>query len=402
MFSEPLYNLIFQIINAPTPMEALQIYVDNTSLLNNYCFIFFGEYGSPLPSFCIDNLSNTYSILSLPNKSHIFVLDEQRCHEMLINDTSTYSIGICLELDTQVVSYIEKAFSSEDGFKKYADLMSLILSKGFDYSCWPYMIENCTKMSDPTIYRHIYQSLLSFNYLKTLKNTELSTLSVPIKYPSALYVETDNLIYQMRAMAQREEMSTFLNLRKAIYCLLLKSIILNLSSRKSPDNKMRKLLDFVNLELGVYLERELAICYMYFDKRECTKKFFKRIQNGTRDILSSVTSMSWDLFHIRSLEFLTQNDVDQHQPFSLHSLVTYDLGLRDILSAYPISALVLHPQQIAPYCLQQTPLYDLIPNINFTEVFANQAEQRRKIAAMVDYDTLIPRLEQNLLEITQT
>lgn len=62
-------------------------------------------------------------------------------------------------------------------------------------------------------------------------------------------------------------------------CMLLKCASISLKNELSDvGKKFSLLLDFVNYQLGYYLERELILCYLHFKRNTSVSRFFKRIQ----------------------------------------------------------------------------------------------------------------------------
>ena len=76
-------------------------------------------------------------------------------------------------------------------------------------------------------------------------------------------------------------------MQKAIYVLILKTICIEFSNaKKSAKNKIMTLFEFVN--------EQLEVCYCYFNHDERVKKFFKKIQRNSKDLLDTINGVAWD------------------------------------------------------------------------------------------------------------
>lgn len=191
------------------------------------------------------------------------------------------------------------------------------------------------------------------------------------------------------------------NLQPFIYCLLLKTSLISFKSKSGIKKKMEDLMNFINEELGVFLQREVVLCYWFLMNRNDTRiaKFFKLVQSNSKKLISVLQGMSWDLFHIRNcIEMGIHNDT-QEGKLIIHYLVTHDNGLSEVIDAYPIKFLISKKDNLAPITVFAEPLYETIPEIDIEDLLIKNKEQRTNTYQNNDIDILIKRLEHELADI---
>lgn len=162
---------------------------------------------------------------------------------------------------------------------------------------------------------------------------------------------------------------------KSHYILLLKTICIEFAnSKKSAQHKMMELFDFVNDRLGFFAERELEVCYYYFKHDDKTKKFFKRIQRNSNDLLNTISGMAWDLIHIRLIEQEFAIRPTDKVRYAIHFLLTFDNGLKEILQINPIEQIAFYKEVPIPKLKHYW--VDTIPGAE-EKLFSKENRQRR-------------------------
>lgn len=190
----------------------------------------------------------------------------------------------------------------------------------------------------------------------------------------------------------------FFEMQKAIYVLLLKTICIEFSNpKKSAKNKIMSLFDFVNEQLGFIAERELEVCYCYFNHDEMTKKFFKKVQRNSNDLLDTINGMAWDLTHIRLIEQQFMFRPTDEVRFAIHMLLTFDNGLKEILQINPIEQIVFYEEIPIPKLKHFW--VDNIPDAKEILLSDENKRKRQQTFSEMDVDKLRRILEEELLSL---
>ena len=196
-----------------------------------------------------------------------------------------------------------------------------------DYSCVPYLVENAAK-KEQIKQDDCRSNIKSFMYLKYFDYSAFlkdGTCRFK-KRDEDIQLEADELYNSMFSEEFRYCFGNIFEMQQAAYILLVKASSIEFRHpRKSSQNKMMELFDFVNMELGFIAERELEVYFRYFDHDARTKKFFK--------------CMGWDLIQVRMIEREFAVKPDESVRYAIHMLLTYDNGLKDILQINPMGKL---------------------------------------------------------------
>lgn len=316
--------------------------------LKECMFVVFSEdEGTRLPEALSTNYDNKFAIINLGCANAYYAVNQQIYEEMLKTGRSDYYIDVCVELDTQAVSYLKdifKEYNQVPNYDKIKELVQYLQLPEVNYSCLPYLVENAAKkdtVDKIECYKNIKSHMLfkSFNYQKMLKDGVCEY----DKTEEEILLDTDGLYNVMFSEKFAQYYGDLFEMQKSIYILLLKAICIEfINSKKSAQNKMLELLDFVNKELGFVAERELEICYYYFKHHDKTKRFFKKVQKQSNNLLDTISGMAWDLIHIRLIkrEFLTILVDDVR--YGIHLFLTFDNGLKEVLQINPIEQIAFY------------------------------------------------------------
>lgn len=343
-------------------MACYQYYYDD---LKECTFIVFSENeGSKLPDKLCTNYNNKFAIINLGCANRYYAVNEEIYKEMIMTGKSDYYIDLCVELDTQAVSYLKDIFNEKNLITDYTrieELIQYLQLPEVNYSCIPYLVENAAKKDRIDLiecYKNMksYMLFKSINYPKLLKNgiCEYNRSLIDIQ------IEADSLYNDMLSEQFFEYYKDYIEMQKSIYVLLIKAICIEFSnSKRSEKNKVLDLLDFINRKLGFVAERELEICYFYFAHHEKAKKFFKRVQKNSPVILDTVNGMAWDLVHIRLIEKEFMTKLREDVRYAIHMFLTFDNGLKEILQINPVEKIALYNGAAIPKLKNQW--IDMIP-----------------------------------------
>lgn len=400
---EKVMDAIREMFLCDNLLEHLVCYHHFFEQLQECTFVIFSENGgTQLPEPLHTTYENDFAVINVGCTDRIYGVNRQIYEEMIKTGRSDYNIDVCVELDTQAVSYLKNIFveyGQISDYTKMKDLIEYLSISQVDYSCLPYLVENAAKkdvIDKYECYKNIrsYMLFKSFNYRKFLQNG----ICEHDKPDAVIQIDADIMYKDMFSENFLKFYGDFLKNQNYIYVLLLKAIYIEFKhSKKSAENKMMKLFDFVNEELGFIAERELLVCYYYFKHDEKTKKFFKRVQRNNKDLLDTIYGMAWDFIHIRIiLQEFANRPIDGVR-FAIHVLLTFDNGLKEILQINPVEQIVIY-KGITLSKLKYIWI-DKIPGGNEKLLSKENTQMRRRTFGKVNIDELKAVLEEKLLTL---
>ena len=370
--------------------------------LKDCTFVVFSEdEGTELPEALHSNYDNDFAIINIGSTNRYYAVNSTIYEEMLRTGRSDYYIDVCVELDTQAVSYLKNIFEEYNKIPDYDKIRKMIeylQLPEVNYCCVPYLVENAAKKDDINVI-DCYKNIKSFMLFKSFDFSvfEEKGECAYVRQEEDIQIDADGLYNDMLSEKFYQAYENLFRMQKALYVLLLKTVCIEFTNRKSAKNKVMELFDFVNEQLGFIAERELEVCYYHFNHHEKTKKFFKKVQKNSKDLLHTINGMAWDLIHIRLIEQqFTLKPTDEVR-FAIHVLLTYDDGLKEILQINPIEQIVFYKDIPIPKLKHFW--IDNIPGAK--EKLLSEENRRRRHQAFVEKDVneLTRTLEAELLSI---
>lgn len=355
--------------------------------LKDCTFVVFSEdEGTELPEALHSNYDNDFAIINIGSTNRYYAVNSTIYEEMLRTGRSDYYIDVCVELDTQAVSYLKNIFEEYNKIPDYDKIRKMIeylQLPEVNYCCVPYLVENAAKKDDINVI-DCYKNIKSFMLFKSFDFSvfEEKGECAYVRQEEDIQIDVDGLYNDMLSEKFYQAYENLFRMQKALYVLLLKTVCIEFTNRKSAKNKVMELFDFVNEQLGFIAERELEVCYYYFNHHEKTKKFFKKVQKNSKDLLHTINGMAWDLIHIRLIEQqFTLKPTDEVR-FAIHVLLTYDDGLKEILQINPIEQIVFYKDIPIPKLKHFW--IDNIPGAK--EKLLSEENRRRRHQAFVEKD----------------
>lgn len=378
-----------------SPDDLLGYFYYNRNAIKDYRVVLFSNISNNLPNKFKNIVSNSISLLSLSPESDFFVLDyDTVAQTFLRNGKSDIQLLGCVHFDTQIVSYLNQIYDDKTKDTPVYDTYTFlrkILEEKLDFTNDLYLIENAFKTNDAKTFEKMKDCLLSYaHYKETTPKQFESDFGKRNIFNINDHKFVDETINDIDILIKKS--SYIQNVFNSIYCILLKLACIEFSSNKSPKNKFLALNSFMINELGIYLERELAICYFYLYKKDNVKTFFKKFQKNSKNLIDVIQGMTWDLAHIRTIEIFMAQDQKGNKYFSNHYMVTYDRGLRDILISFPLDRIVFYNGYYREIFKQ--PLALLVEDIDLTKLYDETIELRENVRK----NRNLIKLKQNLIE----
>lgn len=147
--SENVKNAINDMFSCSNLLEHMACYQHHIDQLKDWTFVVFSEEeGAKLPDTLCTNYDNEFAVINLGYTNRYYAMNKSIYQEMLLNGESKYCIDVCIELDTQAVSYLKKVFLEYDAIPNYyciKNLVDYLQLPCVNYSCLPYLLENAAK-----------------------------------------------------------------------------------------------------------------------------------------------------------------------------------------------------------------------------------------------------------------
>ncbi len=397
---ENVYEAICRMFMCDNLEDHLTCYHSFYEDLKECTFIVFSENeGSKLPESLCTDYDHDFAIINLGFANRYYAMNQQIYKEMIEKKRSDYFIDICVDLDTQAVSYLKNIFvefNEVSHSQKMNEVLQYLQLPEINYSCAPYMVENAAKKDSINrieCYKNIKSFMLfkAFHYSKFMQNgiCEYDRLEEEIQ------LDADALFHGMFSEKYALSCEKFYRMQESLYVLLLKTICIEFANpKKSPQNKIMELFDFVNTELGYFADRELQICYYYFRHDEKIKKFFKKVQKNSNDLFGTINGMSWDLIHVRIIEQEFAVRPTEQVRYAIHVLLTFDNGLKEVLQINPIEQIAFYKDIPIPklkYCW-----CDKIPGAKEKLMSENNKKMRHHTFKTMHVEKLKTALEKEL------
>lgn len=341
---EDVKNAINEMFLCRDMLEHMACYQKYNKELKDCTFVVFSEtQGNELPEPLCTNYNNEFAVINLGCTDRCYAVNQKIYEEMCRTGETILGVDISVELDTQAVSYLKtvfKEYGQIPEYRKIKPLVQYLQLQDVNYSCLPYLLENAAK-KEKIDQIECYKNIKSYFLFKAFEMK--NGVGGYCKLEEDILIDVDilyNDVFSDKFVCAYRDL---IEMQKAIYVLLLEAICIEFKNpKKSVQSKMMELIDFVNEKLGFVADRELEICYRYFNHDERTKKFFKRVQKNAKNLLGAIDGMAWDLIHIRLLERGYMTKVVEEVTFALPLLLTYDNGLKEILQINPIEQLAFY------------------------------------------------------------
>ena len=302
--------LFFEILNSEDPKTKYEEFKN----LGNYDFlVYFTKKNENNTKFDDFNLLNSYEKIFINKFADYQKID-------FVANLSEFKISCVIEIDTNIASYLDRLNKNNLGEEQNPDILRMLDDLIFKREYFKlgynlYTFENILKGIDDSI------------VLDTAKTIEYSF------YPQKNLIDSNFLISIENEIKERIKYIKLLKNEKEkkniqILCLLIKVFFI----KKSTSNlyeRIKKLVYFINEELGTYMRVETIICILYLLDDKNIEKFF---------IERKIVSMSWDLSHLRFLEEIhIKKPIFKSITFPF--FISSDEILREVVKLYKIKGI---------------------------------------------------------------
>ena len=302
--------LFFEILNSEDPKTK---YEEFKNLVNYDFLVYFTKKNENNTKFDDFNLLNSYEKIFINKFADYQKID-------FVGNLSELKIGYVIEIDTNIASYLDRLYKNNLKTELNPDIL---------------------RMLDDFIFKHEYFKLgynlyIWENILKGINDSIVLDTAKSIEYsfyPQKNLIDSISLISIENEIKERIKYIKLLKNEKEkqniqILCLLIKVFFI----KKSTSNlyeRIKKLVYFINEELGTYMRVETIICILYLLDDKNIEKFF---------IERKIVSMSWDLSHLRFLEEIhIKKPIFKSITFPF--FISSDEILREVVKLYKIKGI---------------------------------------------------------------
>lgn len=163
------------------------------------------------------------------------------------------------------------------------------------------------------------------------------------EYRSISEKEADDLLFDYYNK-DKHPFGQFSEMVDLMELLLLKTKIIEYSSKRSSENKLLDLSSVIDKEISVLMPKEMAVCVdiLFYKNRLQTTRNLNGLTN-TPEPLKLVRNCAMDLFVARMLDLLTNTNGDKNNTqFHLAQISTCDVDVWDILNLTGLNAIAVH------------------------------------------------------------
>ena len=361
-----IQKIVADICQARTFDLAWKIYEQHQNLLKEFTIVKYNDGKDP--SWKVIDLFKPFSHIE-ESKRHIYSIfykGQVNCisRNALIRDKNLITSERNVGFDNNVARYL-KSFSA--GQKIDVDVSGIIkfmtTNQGVHFDYLPYMVENRLSDnydSDGLLENIFYIERLYYSFFKD-KKTKQFCIDAAKKQISA--VDNDYMLNLFSAWYRK------------VYIRVLVIAYVYLKYPKSPKRQFENLCRIFHEELNDYAIPELSMAYDFYYYHNVA--FLSCIQKSTKNLISKLKNMAWDIFHIRNLY---ESSIALYGgDLCIQYFCTFDDNLVGILKYFELEALAVckrTKESIPHFHINNVPLkmikqyFDGINHSNTTDVDA--------------------------------
>ncbi|MGK3143198.1 hypothetical protein [Pantoea sp. C2G6] len=339
-------KLLNEIGNAPSFSDAVEQYEYFKNDLKEWRVIYSHESVSGPFYLPKKELSPKCYLLTPFKGNSLCVIDKEVIESKGI---TKHFISTAIYVDSNTASYIRSfAYEAQPSERVYQVCSSISESISQDdinilnMALYMSEIENNLKETDIEKVRETVSALKSISMVNSPFNSSWRELFLE-KYKDVSEREADVLLfdYYNKSGSSFGQFSEIVDLMEL---LLLKTKIIEYSSKRSSENKLMDLLSIIDKEISILMPKEIAVCVdviFHRNKLKTTRKL-----NGltnTPEPLQLIRNCAMDLFMARMLDLLTNTISDENNTqFHLAQILTCDVDVWDILNLTGLNAIAVH------------------------------------------------------------
>lgn len=367
--------------------DMLDFYLLNRSVFKDWTFIVSTKEPNNMDLYDgLEKISGIRERLFTPfSNGRVSIINDRILQRCLSNDDSRARTFRCVSFDTQTVSYIERYYKKGTvSYEGFETVIQLLKSGDLGVDHIPYTIENL--MFDLSRKDSVERTLFAY---EMLVGENAGNEKVCWEQARAIV-----------SMYEKEEFEFPFEIKeqyKMIYLSLLKMSQIQLEHQKeSVEKKLKIFVEFITTKLYRMMQPEINLAKVYFLKgSNCG--FFGKIHKGNKNVLEQLKNMTWDLMHLRFMDYSSMMFDATEGDALIPYFFTYDKRLQDIRECYSLQALAINP-----YTFSVFPIYVMVEGIqDILQEHCTFRKHKERMGKTPNIDNLISECEQILLELVQ-
>lgn len=317
------------------------------------------------PDFNIElfpRILKIHNVIPYYSSHKLLVLSQNTAEKALSQQKAIITIDHTLMFDTNTASYVGKLLKGQslgDNQTEIVKFFDELIYQNCNFDHLYYLQENTkqihlavknSKEGKLAFWKSLNKkfrwNLASLMYLRKINNTayiKQSKIQFDITFRTAIQEAiTASFDYYASKEGQQKNQNT-LQVQKAILLLLLVSLRINFSSKRSARNKAKELLSEIQHNIGAFFDREITIMLMYFISNKQIP-ILKSINKGkkTKRLLKKIDNIAWDLYAPRFMEQVITASAPEKVmiPF----IASFDKNLQETTKLFPIKGSIIDPK----------------------------------------------------------
>lgn len=340
-----VHQALQQISLASNPLVAMEFFRENQVLLKDWRFIFATyEAGGPF-KIRREKIGSNGILSSLFRGQSLWVIDTRA----IIMPKAPYLVGIGIFLDSNAASYIRSLAYSRSPTPELLAATHMIEQARVDYGNLNPLLYLCEAQqhfaTKPETLELAKETVAAIAALEQIPGPLDATWGQRYRaeYREAAEAHAHGVMREFQAQLAEGLGDEIGNQRNAAEAMLLRTKIIEASSRKSPQHKLQELVRFMSEELSILMVRELVVCAdVLFREGRCSITHKLNSLGQQKDPLGSITNCASDLFTIRAVEFTS--GINAHLPidFYIGSIFSFDRDVVDVLALTELKGVAIH------------------------------------------------------------
>lgn len=365
--------------------DMFDFYLLNRSVLKDWTFIVSTKEPNNMDLYDgLEKISGIRERLFTPfSNGRVSIINDRILQRCLSNDDSRARTFGCVSFDTQTVSYIERYYKKGTvSYEGFETVIQLLKSGDLGVDHIPYTIENL--MFDLSRKDSVERTLFAY---EMLVGENAGNEKVCWEQARAIV-----------SMYEKEEFEFPFEIKeqyKMIYLSLLKMSQIQLEHQKeSVEKKLKIFVEFITTKLYRMMQPEINLAKVYFSKgSNCG--FFGKIHKGNKNVLEQLKNMTWDLMHLRFMDYSSMMFDATEGDALIPYFFTYDKRLQDIRECYSLQALAINPHTYSVF-----PIYVMVEGIrDILQEHCTFGKHKERMRQTPKVDTLINECEKDLLKL---
>jgi hypothetical protein len=339
-------QLVEEICSAPNALEAHRRFEKTAFILKDWQIIFAEESDVGSVKLLDKTLGTSGLATSVFRGKSLWIMDAAF---VLQTGPLSFRGGSAMFVDSNAASYIRTIAyegNPSEAALNGANFINQIDSKLQQLNPYLYLWESLRSWNEETA-AGCKQSLAAMHAL-SYSGSKL-TAEWGRRYRNTFRERAENFATGLLAEFERDIKAgqfTALNEQIALVeVMLLRTQIIELSSKKSKAHKLAQLVSYMHEELATMLLRELIVCgdILIRNQRSRISKKLNSIQNNI-DPLALIKNCAWDMYIPRALDALTAITPDEtpNIDFYIAEILSFDGDVSDIINTTKLRAIAVH------------------------------------------------------------